>query len=328
MDYQSLLGEAWNLTWRRKRLWWAGLFGGSTVASLPSLGGQTDLGDAFSGVDRDVDRALNQPIPPELLTLVAGGFLVLLLVGLLVGSIFWLIGIACRRTLILSAAERSSPTPRVTPGPFGTLAIESILVYLPVILIGLGFVVTVLIPMLSRMAQATSTRDLMGQLLGFAGPAILVALLSWVLLNLLGIIHELASREIVLRNRGVVESLRKGAALAIGSWKSSAILWVIDLAASISAGICAVIVAVLALIPFGIVGLILGLILSAAGAADWVMVLVIGVLLAPLYFVGLLWGLGGFGAFKSYAWTLGYLRLSPDLFPPVPTPEVDVTPTS
>jgi hypothetical protein len=123
---------------------------------------------------------------------------------------------------------------------------------------------------------------------------------------LLAIVKQFARRELVLRGRGVLESVASGYRLFRRNLGRGLLVWLIQLGIMLAAGIAL-------LIALVIVGLLLFLptillavaeLTTAAIAAG----VVAGLILLPLLVVAL----AVLGTFNHSYWTLAYLRLTPE----------------
>ncbi len=212
MDYMDTLKRGWQLTWENKWLWILGflaaLGGGSSLSSNSNYQFESgDLGGATPNISPDMFAAL------------AGGALVLLCVAFVVGILLWLVSLAAKGGLItgVSDLDHGQPTRfgqafrqgwrKLLPLIGMTLLLYSVVIILAIVL-GVASAGTIA----GAIAAGTSAdSDALMGILGTAGFLFLCLLCLLVPLGIvLSLIYPFAYRGIMLRNLGVVDSIRHG----------------------------------------------------------------------------------------------------------------------
>ncbi len=207
MDYMGTLQRAWRLTWENKWLWLLGflaaLGGGLGSTSNYRMDGNTTPGS----------------ISPQMGAALAGGVLVLLCVFFIVGILLWLVSLAAKGGLITSVVELD----RGQTSSFGqafrqgwrkvlslvgmTLVLYGVVIILVIVLV-VGFAGTLLAALAA--GESMDSNALSG-LLGTAGIVFLCLLcLTIPLAIVLSLIYPFAYRGMMLRDLGVMDSIRHG----------------------------------------------------------------------------------------------------------------------
>jgi hypothetical protein len=176
--------------------------------------------------------------------------------------------------------------------------------YLLFMLIALGLLLTIGVPLALLVAgvfagtESVGARILTVILVGLVSIALLIVV--FVPLSILG---QLALREIVVRRERVVASIGSGYQLFRCNLGKSLLVWLIQLAVSIGAGIALLIV--LLLVAFVLT--LPAIILAAPGYTTAAIVagIVAALILLPILIVAA----GAIGTFGHSYWTLAYLRL-------------------
>lgn len=176
--------------------------------------------------------------------------------------------------------------------------------YLLFILIALGLLLAIGVPLALLSAgvfagtESVGARILTVVLAGLVGIALLI-----VVFIPLSIIGQFALREIVVRRERVVASIGSGYRLFRRNLGKSLLVWLIQLAVSIGAGIALLI----ALLLVALVLALPAIILAVAGYTTAAIVagIVAALILLPILIVAA----GAFGTFGHSYWTLAYLRL-------------------
>lgn len=212
MDYMGTLRRGWDITWKNKWLWLLGF--------LAALGGGSSFGSSsnYSSGSSDVSGAAPN-VTPEMIAAIVGGAFLVLCIAFIVGILMWLVSLASKGGLITAVAEldRGQETRfgtafrqgwrKVLPLIGMTLVLYGVVIVLAIILaIGFG---GSLIAALS--AGANMDSNAMAGLLGTAGVIFLCLLCLLIPLSIvLSFIYPFAFRGMMLRNMGVMESIRHG----------------------------------------------------------------------------------------------------------------------
>jgi hypothetical protein len=213
MDYMSTLKRGWNLSWNNKWLWLLGF--------LAALGG----GSGFSSSSNyqfgpgDPASMPGSTLSPEMITALAGGALLLCCVAVVVGILLWLVSLASKGGLITSVAELdrggASSFGRAFRQGWGkllplvgmTILLFAVVIILALIL-GIGFAGTIAAAITAGTAMES---DAMAGIIGSAGLVFLCLLCLLIPLTLvISLIYPFAYRGIMLRNLGVMDSIRHG----------------------------------------------------------------------------------------------------------------------
>lgn len=307
LEISELVSDAWNATWRHRRLWLLGFLAGNATGTcsgggnLPGSFPTSDSEDPFSELippgpeGAQLAEALQQLMP--VLAGLAVGLAVLLLV-------LGIISIAAQGGVIASgvaAFERSPVSAGAAWRRGWRLFWRMAGMWLLYVLIALA------------LAGLTLGPALMGVMRGTLAPAELVAsapggILVLVLLStILGVVVAYAQRAIVVDDAGPVQAIAMSLGLIRRELLNTLLVWVIGLALSIGAGIAIVVGALLLLIPFGIV-IAIGVALAGANLG------ILGIPLAVVAFVvwlaAILVAAAAVNTYLWHYWTLAYLRLT------------------
>lgn len=212
MDYVATLRRGWELTWNNKWLWLLGF--------LAALGSGGSFGNSSNySVDSGDLSGTPGSISPELGVALAGGALVLLCIAFIIGILLWLVSLASKGGLITAVADLD----RGQDTRFGTafrqgwrkvlsLVGMTLLLYSVVIILGIILAIGFAGTLAAAIAAGTSgDSDALAGLLGTAGVVFLCLLCLLIPLSLiLSLIYPFAYRGMMLRNMGVVESIRHG----------------------------------------------------------------------------------------------------------------------
>jgi hypothetical protein len=317
MNYGDLIKDAFWITLRNRYLWFFGFFAGGTSANFnfPSVpSGRFD--------DNDFERRASVPVVlaqagqdafGEVTLIVAIIALVVLIVLLFIILSLISQGALAESVAALDRGERRrfSSTWRAGVSNFWRV----LAYFMLFILISLGFLLAIGVPLALLMAGVYFGTESSGALIL---TIVLAALVGFGLLIVvfvpLGIVAQFALREIVVRREGVVGSIGSGYRLFRSNLSRSLLIWLIQLAIWIGAGIVLLILLLL-------LGLILFLPTIFLAVAEYVTAalatgVVAGLILLPLLLVAV----GALGTFNHSYWTLAYLRLTAP--PQEPTPQL------
>ncbi len=286
MDYSSIVGQAWRLTWRHKWLWLAGL-----LATL-GVGGNTAGGGAPTGIDAGGAWTADA-ITPDRLAVILGIGGVLLLVGI----ILWVLSVIARGALI-AGIDRLERDGVCTPGQAWTAGVEN---FGRLFLIGLITAVPGLaLAFLTFIAAMPAMTGTAGGVLSATFVACFLPLCCILTLAglVFGLIQQFADRAAVLENLAPLAAFKRGWAVLKGRLGDLFILFVI----------WAVIAWFFQLLTLGVIALVIPLAfrLVYGAAVDFgaLFLTLIGVaigIMAVLIF-------GVFNTFTSAMWTQAYRR--------------------
>ena len=211
MNYMDTLRRGWQITWNNKWLWLLGF-----LAALGSGGG---FSSSTGGDGGSTTTGTMPNIEPGMIAAIIGGAIVLFCIAFIVGILLWLVSLASKGGLITSVAELD----RGQPSSFGrafrqgwrkllplvgmTILLFAVVIIL-VIILAIGFAGTTAAAI---GAGASMDSDALAGLLGTAGFVFLCLLCLLVPLSLvLNLIYAFAYRGIMLRDLGVMDSIRHG----------------------------------------------------------------------------------------------------------------------
>ena len=293
MNYTRILKRAWHITFHNKALW---LFG--FLFSLFSSGGGSSTGQGMRYTFDGGDRVLLLPGWAILLLLLSIGLLLLVLgVVLRYSSRGALIG-------MVREADQTGQTSASSGWRIGwsrflplfgiewAIAIPAVVVMLLLLAIGLSPLVLL----------AAENRAL--TIVAIAATVLMMLLVIGLLTAMglvLSIVGELAHRQCVLENKGVLESIRDGYRTGRQNLQHVGLIWVLLLVLSLAFG--AVMVPIAAVV-FGLAAAPAAAIYGATESI-WSSLL-LGVLLAIPGMLAFAFLNGIFEAFKSAVWTLAY----------------------
>ncbi len=211
MDYMDTVRRGWQITWNNKWLWLLGF--------LAALGSG---GSAFNNSNYQVD-AQNLPagsggLTPGMTAALGGGILLLLCVFFIIGILLWLVSLAARGGLITSVVELARGETssfrkafgqgwrKVVPLLLMTIVLFAVMIIL-VIVMALLFAGTIA----GAIAAGSSGSDNLAAILGSLGVGLLCLLCLLVPLGIvLNLIYPFAYRGIMLRDLGLMDSIRHG----------------------------------------------------------------------------------------------------------------------
>ena len=313
MQYGTLLSRAWHIIWRNKIIW---LFG--FLAALGSGGGGGgNFNYRFSGSD------FNQPggsgLPPELerlftrffsdQTLVITIAVVIILIGLVIALVLALLAALGHSAMVdmVREADETEVTRFSTGWRTGlrrmvpTFLIRFLL-GLPtfiIIMAGAAAFLVSFIPLLSQAGLRDSRALVGGGILGTLFLCFFPALCVGLLLTIpLQVLETLSIRALVLEDRGVLGSIRRGWNIFAGNLGDVIVVWLIFFLVGIGVAV--------------VVGLPLAAIAFAAVFPLAIMAAASPIFLVPLVLIGILLGLLSAAirsvveAYSSSVWTLAY----------------------
>jgi hypothetical protein len=316
MQYGTLLSRAWHIIWRNKIIW---LFG--FLAALGSGGGGGGFNYRFGS--GDFSQSGGSGLPPELerlftrffsdQTLVITIIVVIALIGLVIGLVLALLAALSHSAMVdmVREADETEATRFNTGWRTGlrrmlpTFLIRFLL-GLPTFIIIMAGVATFLvsfIPLLSRVGFGDSRALVAGGILGTMFLCFFPALCVGLLLAIpLQVLETLSIRALVLEDRGVLGSIRRGWNIFTGNLGDVIVVWLIFFLVGIGVAV--------------VVGLPLAAIAFAAVFPLAIMAATSPIFLVPLVLVGLLLGLLSAAirsvveAYSSSVWTLAYRQFA------------------
>lgn len=213
MDYLGTIKRGWQLTWNHKFLWALGF-----LAALASGTGLSNSNYRMSGNDPAI---LADWLTPERVAAITAGLAAFSCIAFIVGIILWLVALGARGGLIGAVAqlERGGATPtfgsafRMGWRRVGRLVGMTLVLYIvPIILF-----IVILIGFFAVAGGAAyltrGTEDPGAMLAGMGGLALAFICLLCLLIPVavaLSLVYAFAFRGIILRDLGVMDSLRHG----------------------------------------------------------------------------------------------------------------------
>jgi len=335
MGYGDIIKRAWNITWRYRALWVLGLFAGVSGASSGGGGGSrngnsfnpSSSGSGGSGAGQFF-RGFDPANWADQVGRFAPGIIAGALLLIAIGFVLWIVGIAARggliqavdaieegRTFTLGAAWDAGF------GRFWRLLGLSVLLGLPMALVGLGLAAAVVLPILGAIRTGSDpSLAMFAPMCGAFIVGIPLLIVGGVILGTMGL---LGTRSIMLADAGVFEAAADAWRLFRTRIKDALIMWFITLGlnivASIVVAIPLVVVTVAAVIPG--VFLVTSRSWPALIGLSAVAILVITLVLM-LYTA--IWG-----TFTSALWTIFFRRLTGREVPAeVPAPVASQAPAA
>lgn len=304
MDYTAILKKSWNVTWRFKILWLFGLFAGAGGGSLGG-GSSSWRGNSTSmqGLPNGMSTAQVQAFVERhsFVLIVAALFLVLL------GLFFFIISVAARGGLIhlVNEAEEGREV-RASAGwhagfskwwrVFGV----GFLADLPIVILVMVLAAFVAVIGFGAYVSSRGTGQGIGAALatGFVGlccvGVVFFAAVAFLGVTL-GITKELAFRYVVLEDRRVIEALKAGWR-DLWAKRGSFVMYLIQVGVGIAFGVVVAIVAVMTLVPGGVL-----IFMGSVPAGALLVVLAVLVLMVPS---------AVYGAFYHAVWTIFFRRMT------------------
>ena len=323
MDYMGILKEAWGVTRRNKRLWILGLFAGGSAgistsnwnSSSSSNSGSKGLPPGWENIhtpsealQRGLDMAGKQLGVPMGTAAQWWVFIGLALFALIVvGLIFWAIGVAARGGLIEQTREAIYGRPtsagagwRTGLHFWGRVFAVGFLLALPLMGLGiLGLITAVAFGVPALIAGGSPAA-----VAGFVGMGVilsLIGLLAIVVGVVVSMLGEVALRHAVLDGRGAIDSI-KATWGDLWAKRGLASMWLVMILVNICVSIAAAIV-------FAPVAIAMGFVVAGAViAGGWSMLW----LLVPLGLILVLMGMtfkAVYSTFHNTAWTSFYVRI-------------------
>jgi hypothetical protein len=300
MQYGELITRSFTIMWRHRYLWLLAILGGADVGS--GFGFSGNLNAPFRGITPGVSPAVSQFLQDHL------GLIVTVVVFALLGVLAWFL-LSCVTTgaLVRASAEHDAERPfrfglawRTGLGTFWSI--------LGLRLLGLvlGLLVVALLGLLALLGFLAYSGGQSGALALVVVVGVLLVLALIPAAVLVGIAFILATRSVVLEQRGAVAGLGRALHLLQVRLGRVLLVWLIQVGLALAAAFVLAIPLIGVLAVLG--GLILGLALGVGAAAAVVVGVPIGLaVLAGLVVLG-----GMTGSYFSTYWTLAFRRMELD----------------
>ena len=313
MQYGPLLSRAWHIIWRNKIIW---LFG--FLAALGSGGGgggnfnyRTSGGDfnpsGASGLPPELERLLTRIFSDQ--TLVITIAVVIILIGLVIALVLALLAALGHSAMVDMVREADGTETTSFRAGWRTglhrmlpTFLIRFLLGLPsfiIIMAGLAAFLASFIPLISRAGFRDAERLFAGGMLASLFLCFLPACCLGILLDIpLRVLETLSIRALVLEDRGIWGSIRRGWNILTTNLGDVVVVWLIFLLIGIGVGVA--------------VGLPLAAIAFAAVFPLALMAATSPIFIVPLVLIGILLGLLSAAirsvveAYSSSVWTLAY----------------------
>jgi hypothetical protein len=213
MDYLATIRRGWEHVWNNKFLWVLGF-----LAALGSGTGASNSGYSFNGGDTG---AMANWLTPERVAALTAGLIAFGCIAFIVGIILWLVSLSSYGGLIAGVTQlelgMAKPTFRsafrLGWRHIWRLVGMSILLYIVPVILFIILLAAFLIPVIGASVAAGNADDPSALFAAIGGLGLIFFCLLCVLLLFvlaLSLIYPFAFRGIILRNLGVMDSLRHG----------------------------------------------------------------------------------------------------------------------
>ncbi|MGE3272704.1 MAG: hypothetical protein AB7P40_28455 [Chloroflexota bacterium] len=322
MEYGRLIRDAWQMTWRHPFLWLLGLFAGGTAGASFNGGGRGG-GGAPPGADGRMMPEMPFPgmhVGPESIGLWASEHLWLILgvVALLV-----VVGLALLVLSLIAQGGLTGATVDFASGRSSSLGrawrtgLHLFWRYAGLWLLLVATVALIAALVAAFVATIIWLTTVVQQTAWVIAPAVLVGLLLVMAGIVAGVVASIvvpfAQRAIAAQNLGPLAALRDGWTVFRGRPGASLLIWLINLALNVGAGLAVTVVMLVTLLALGVPAAALwSLFQFSTPTVTYLVVAGIVALGALLTLVSIT------NTFFWSYWTLAYLRLRPG--PPTNTP--------
>ncbi|MBO0683321.1 MAG: hypothetical protein J2P45_09215 [Candidatus Dormibacteraeota bacterium] len=305
MQYGELITRSFTIAWRHRYLWLLAILGGADVGSCSPFRGNTGTQTFNPGTPQQVGQFLQQNL---------GLVLAAILVALVLALAWFLLSCVTTGALVRASAEHDAERPfglgwawRTGLGNFWSilgLKLIQVLLTLAALAVVSALVLFGVLLIIGIPPGGASGTQAGGVALVVAGAFLLVVLIP--LSILAGIVFIVATRSVVLEQRRVGAALRRSLGLLRDRFGRTLLVWLLQVALSIGAGI---VLAVPLLIVGGIAAGVIG---GAAAGGGTSAAVVAGVPFGLLVLVLLIVVVGAVNAYFSTYWTLAFRRLELD----------------
>lgn len=213
MDYMATIKRGWQLTWNNKFLWVLGF--------LAALGSGSGFSNSNYSANSSDAGAMAAWMTPERIAAMTAGLIAFGCIAFIVGIILWLVSLSARGGLIAGVAqlERGATAPtmgsafRMGWRRIGRLVGMTLVLYVvPAILFGV--VMAGFLGAAGGLAYfSNSANDPGAMMAGLGGVALVFMCLLCLLIPIaiaLSLVYAFAFRGIILRDLGVMDSIRHG----------------------------------------------------------------------------------------------------------------------
>ncbi len=214
MDYMATIKRGWQLTWNNKFLWVLGF--------LAALGSGSAFSNSNYSANSSNAGAMAEWMTPERIAAITAGLAAFTCIAFIVGIILWLVSLSARGGLIAGVAqlERGATAPTVGSAfrlgwrRVGRLVGMTLVLYIvPMILFIILMVAFFAVAGGLAYVGESMMEDPSGLMAGLGGLALVFMCLLCLLIPIavaLSLIYAFAFRGIILRDLGVMDSIRHG----------------------------------------------------------------------------------------------------------------------
>ena len=339
MGFGDIIKRAWTITWRYRALWVLGLFAGVTGASgggggggrgnynFGSMGSNTGSGSGRLGSGLDgaaMLRVLEKLLP--IIIVVTFGLII-------IGIVWWILSVAARGGLVFAVNEIEEGRTMSLGGAwnagfarFWSIFGLSLLLALPVLALSLIVVLLIAVPF--AITLASGGKPGAAAIVPMCGTLAIGVPLLIVLSIVLGLLHTLALRYVMLMHHGAVQAIGESWHAFRTRFKDTALMWLIGLGLNVAAGVVLAIPVVIITVAIVIPAVLLAVSGNWAAFAAIVAVAVLLLMVISFAYTAV------WGTFSSALWTVFFRRftgmeVSPAAQEPVPSaPPLPAEPVS
>jgi len=309
MDFSALIKKSFDIAWHNRVLWFFGFLAGGAGGAVVNPGGGSgfnfEIPSSWQKPSEETSKVLGIT-DPSTGAISSHTLLLIILVVVLVILILILIGIFVSNwasaALVYSILQRNKERPTFGAGARGGLKYWWKFWLLTAIL---GSFIIVFILMLALPAILLFLGNLKVLAIVYTIVAVLIFIIAmFVIAVASSLIISIAQRTIIHRGVGVLESIRLSGGLIKKYLGKSVLTYIVAIGLNIAAGF----VALIALLPIGIV---LFLVFMVGMVTGGIWAGIIAAVVAGIPILILLFAAGGFwNAFQATYWTLFYEHLA------------------
>ncbi len=303
MDFGAILKRSWQITWRYKALWILGIFAGVSGCAGGGGGGGNSVGSDIQDSMGIKDLSNTLPDLGAYIPLAIAAAVLLLVLSI----IFWVLAVAARGGLVTGVSEIEEQRPRTLGEMWSagfaklpTLIGLELLLKGPLVIIGVVVFIVVVLTVVSPLFHDAQPGP--GVAVGLCGSLAIGVPLLLVGSLILGVMHLVALRYVMLGGRGAIQAAGDSWHFLRARLKDTALLWLLNLALNIAASFAV-------LIPAFFVGVVVAVpFLAAVSARSWEALIVIGSVVFVLVMLIAIAYNAVWGTYTSALWTLFFRR--------------------
>src|SRR5437879_11036169 len=315
MQYGQLISRSLSIVWRRRYLWLLAILGGADVGGgfSTSFPNPSTFRSATPGATTGGGGV---PAPAgQFLADNAGLIVAIVAIALVVALGWFLLSCVTTGALIRASAEHDAERP-FGLGPAWRAGVGTFwhILGLRLLALAVGLAAAILIGLLvlfGFLAYAGSQSGLLAAIV-VVGVLVVLALIPAAIV--IGIAFTLATRSLVLEQRGPIAALGRGLNLMGARLGRALLVWLIQVGLSIGVGIALVIVLVLVFVSVG------ALLVAVGFAAGQTAAIIVGIPVGLVLFAALIVVSGMINSYFSTYWTLAFRRMELDAPAAAPWP--------